>query len=352
MDLWQYLSTASKAIVMYGMGDGADKILAVCECYEISIADFFASDAFVRGQSFHGKRVLSFSDIIDKYGKSNIIVLVAFASSLPEVMEHIRFIGEQCEMYIPDVPVRGASLFCEAYEKENAEVLRASYELLADDRSREVFRGVLDFRRTGRIEPLLSTAESKDAIIHELLHLNEYRTVVDVGAYNGDTAEELISLCPGLDKIYAIEPDRRNYAKLARFASFHTQVIPVNAAAWSENTTLIFDDSGNRNAGLADSSRSRRSAEVKAITLDSLITEKVEHIKYDVEGAEAEALLGSRETIQRYKPDLLVSLYHRTEDLHRLIMLVHTIMPEYELYLRRYPYIPAWDLNLYATIKK
>ena len=35
MDLWQYLSKSDKKIVMYGMGNGADKILAVCEKYGV-----------------------------------------------------------------------------------------------------------------------------------------------------------------------------------------------------------------------------------------------------------------------------------------------------------------------------
>ena len=84
MDLWQYLSSSKKSIVMYGMGNGADKIIGVCDRYGIEISDFFASDGFVRGQIFHGKKVLSFSQIKEKYGKDNIIVLVAFASSLSD----------------------------------------------------------------------------------------------------------------------------------------------------------------------------------------------------------------------------------------------------------------------------
>ena len=71
-DLWNYLSKAKKTIVMYGMGNGADKILAVCQQYNIEIADFFASDGFVRGHSFHGKTVLSYSQVKEKYGKENI----------------------------------------------------------------------------------------------------------------------------------------------------------------------------------------------------------------------------------------------------------------------------------------
>ena len=50
MDLWQTLAETNKTVVMYGMGNGADKILAVCERYGIEVAEFFASDDFVRGQ--------------------------------------------------------------------------------------------------------------------------------------------------------------------------------------------------------------------------------------------------------------------------------------------------------------
>lgn len=352
MDLWQYLSASKKTVVMYGMGNGADKILAVCEKYGIAVADFFASDGFVRGQSFHGKTVLAFSDVINKYGKDNIIVLVSFASSLPDVMNNIIKIGEQCEMYIPDVPVRGSTLFCEEFETANKDSIAKAYSLLADDRSREVFKGILDFRRTGRLEYLSATEDSRDIIMSELLNLNEYRVAADVGAYNGDTAEELITLCPLIERIYAFEPDRKNYKKLELCASNHPEILPINAAAWSENRTLIFDDSGNRNAGLNEEGISKRKAEVQAVSLDNIINEKIDYIKYDVEGAEKEALLGSYDTIRKYAPDLLISLYHRTEDLHELILLVNNIYPEYNLYLRRYPYIPAWDLNLYATIKR
>ena len=86
-DLWQHLRETDKTIVMYGMGNGADKILDICEKNGICVADFFASDGFVRGHSFHGKTVLSYSAIKEKYGVQNIIVLLSFASSLPDVLD-------------------------------------------------------------------------------------------------------------------------------------------------------------------------------------------------------------------------------------------------------------------------
>ena len=51
-------------------------------------------------------------------------------------------------------------------------------------------------------------------------------------------------------------------------------------------------------------------------------------------------------TINEYSPTLLVSLYHRSEDAFALPLLIKEKFPQYKLYLRRYRYIPAWDLNL------
>lgn len=352
MDLWQYLSATDKHVVMYGMGNGADKILAVCERYGIVVEDFFASDGFVRGQLFHGKRVISFADVLEKYGADNVVVLVSFASSLPDVMAQIERVAAVCEMYIPDVPVKGDTLFCEAYESEHAAALAKACALLADERSREVFSGVVKFRRTGRLDVLRATEDDRTTVMRELLHLDEYRAAADVGAYDGDTARELTELCPNIERIWALEPDRRNYRKLCAYAEGEARVNAVNAAAWCERTTIVFDDSGNRNAGVDADGTARRTAEVQAITLDELMgNERVDYIKYDVEGSERQAIQGSARIIREQMPDLLISLYHRTEDLHELILQLHELCPEYRLYVRRYPYIPAWDLNLYATVK-
>ena len=42
-DLWSYLASTDKKIVMYGMGNGADKILEICAHRGIEIADFLTS---------------------------------------------------------------------------------------------------------------------------------------------------------------------------------------------------------------------------------------------------------------------------------------------------------------------
>ena len=135
LDLWQYLAATDKKIVMYGMGNGADKILAVCERYGIEIADFFASDGFVRGHSFHGKVVLSYSDTKAKYGAENMIVLISFGSSLPDVLELLRRVDAECETYAPDVPVCDGEIFNYEFFNSHKDEIEKVHSLLADDES-------------------------------------------------------------------------------------------------------------------------------------------------------------------------------------------------------------------------
>ena len=52
-------------------------------------------------------------------------------------------------------------------------------------------------------------------------------------------------------------------------------------------------------------------------------------------------------TITRHRPKMLLSAYHRTEDLFALPLQVLELQPDYRLYLRHYPYLPAWDVNYY-----
>ena len=61
-----------------------------------------------------------------------------------------------------------------------------------------------------------------------------------------------------------------------------------------------------------------------------------------------EALEGSRKTIQKFMPDICLSLYHRSEDIFSLPLALNKMEPGYSLYLRRKRCLPAWEINLYA----
>lgn len=377
-DLWRYLQIQSKQgrpVVLYGMGNGADKIIAVCEKYGIHVSDFFASDGFVRGHSFHGRRVLSFSEAKEKYG-TDMIVLLSFASSRPEVLDLIQRVAEQCELYAPDVPVCGDTLFNSEFYQAHKNEFDGVRNLWADDMSRRVFDSILQYKLSGRIDILRSLESTPQDAFSELLKPQDYRVSMDLGAYTGDSIRELLTYAPNMAHVIAFEPDPRNFRKLTAYADSLSNegatccVHPINAGAWDTCGQLLFHGSGNRNATLCGTATSPdlqtqftitdayfgKSVEVSVATVDDKAKEilgdvPVDYIKYDVEGAETEALRGSAHIIQTYAPDLLVSCYHRSEDLFALPLLVHQMQPAYKLYLRRMSGIPAWDINLYAMCR-
>ena len=348
-DLWSYLASSKKKIVMYGMGNGADKILAVCEKYGIEVSDFFASDGFVRGHSFHGKVVLSYSAMKEKYGAENVIVLLSFGSCLPDVLELLERVASECETYAPDVPVCGSELFTLDFFESHKEEIKRAYDLLADDTSRSIYVNVINYKLSGKMSYLFD-AQTQKSETYSLLSADRFISCADLGAYNGDTLREIISVCPNIEKIYALEPDRRNYKKLFEYCESYdgkAELFPINAAAWSEDTTLVFGNEGNRNSGIFAPTKTAKTVEISARALDSVLGgERVDYIKYDVEGAEREAIEGSAKAILAHHPALLVSAYHKSEDIFALPLQIHALCPKYKLYYRRYPYIPAWDLNL------
>ena len=354
-DVWQKLKSTKKPIVLYGMGNGADKILSVMDTYGVKAADFFASDGFVRGHSFHGKRVLSFTEAREKY--PDMLVVISFASSLPEVIARFDEIDSLYETVSPDVPVSGDTLFTYDWFSEHVPEFEKVCDMLADEESRAIYENIINYKISGKLCYLRAAVSDEACVMRELVRPDTVRSYLDLGAYNGDTVRQMLDAAPYLQNVWAMEPDARNYKKLCLYAEGETRasVRTYPYAAWNKRETLTFRVEGNRNSTIAQNGtagitvKQAKERQIEAERPDAVLGgSPVDYIKYDVEGAERQALLGTEETIRQYKPRLLVSLYHRTEDLYELPMLVGSLHNDYRLYLRRFPYVPAWDINLYC----
>ena len=352
-DMWDALAAEQRPIVVYGMGNGADKLIARLEKYGVEIADFFASDGFVRGHLFHGMRVKSFSEIKESYPE--FVIVLSFASNRSEVLSMLEEINGSYDMLVPDMPVAGEDEYFdrEFYNAHYEELLRAR-DALADEESRCAFDAMMNCKLTGRMEYLLGAWSDREDM-YGLMPRESVENAVDAGAYNGDTVREMKEYFPGLKKVVAIEPDVRNFKKLVKYseAENDVSVVTVNAAAWCEDADGVFLGSGNRNSSVSSTaSYQHKDQAVRLVTIDSLCEGRVDYIKYDVEGAEAEALEGSHKVIERDRPVLLVSAYHRSRDAFSLVNLLAERYPFYRIYLRRLKCVPAWELNLILIPEK
>ncbi len=216
--VWQRLKTCGKPVVLYGMGDGADKVLSAFEKYGIVASAVIASDDFVRGQSFHGFTVKKLSDVENEF--SDFVIALCFASQLPDVMDKIAQISHQHEVVVPSVPVFGSKLFDDNFINENQADIDRAYSLLADGKSKETYKNILSFYYTGKIELLTPVTVGKDEPFKNILKLGKSESYVDLGAYNGDTIDEFLKYTEGsYKKITALEPNSKNFAKLKAHCS-------------------------------------------------------------------------------------------------------------------------------------
>ena len=167
-DIWEKLAHEERPIAVYGMGNGADKLFAkLAEIGKKPVA-VFASDGFVRGQSFRGYRVQSLSEIEAAY--PDFVILVSFASRLPGVMEMIFALSERHTLYLPDMPVMGESYFTRVFMEEHAAELAAVHARLADEQSRSIFSAVISYKITGDVSYLknaCSTPEEEYALLSD-----------------------------------------------------------------------------------------------------------------------------------------------------------------------------------------
>ena len=231
------------------------------------------------------------------------------------------------------------------------------YSTLSDSESKTILALILWYKLTGDVKYLYS-AVSETADGSDIIDFNAITSYADIGAYTGDTVRDAVAAMPSLRRIFAIEPDSRAYKKLSAYAdtlsSDKLTITTLNAAAWDKQTTLTFISGGGRGSNISGgvSHRGEKSVTVNTAVPNLILPYDIDFIKYDVEGAEAEAISGTSVIISESAPALLVSAYHKTNDLLALPAKLLSLYPGYSLYLRRSCGVPAWDINLFAIKNK
>lgn len=166
------------------------------------------------------------------------------------------------------------------------------------------------------------------------------RIVVDVGDFVGDSVLILSELLP--ERIITFEAVPEHYKLLNKTIRLNhlDDVTAINCALGKKRETMTMNL-----AGSCSTVTDRKGIdfngviEVPVISLDEYVKEqKLEDIgliKVDIEGGEPDFLLGAKETIAKFKPILLISIYHNAHDFFELK-----------------PMIEEWDLGYHFSIYK
>jgi FkbM family methyltransferase len=143
--------------------------------------------------------------------------------------------------------------------------------------------------------------------------------VIDGGGYWGETALYFAHLAGEGGLVVSFEFEPSNLAAVDRNLGLNPELARrirvMPSALWSEaGNEVAFRSFGPGTAIVADGE-----ASASTDTIDALVArgevERVDFIKFDIEGAELEALRGAEATLRRFRPRLAIASYHKPDDL-------------------------------------
>ncbi len=171
--------------------------------------------------------------------------------------------------------------------------------------------------------------------------------LVDGGAFTGDSFEQMHAAGYKFESIYAFEPDAENFRKLAissaKFAA-QTKISLWPCGLWHSTCRLSFAEGDGTSSKITDVGNSI----LPVVALDEVLHGiDVNLLKFDIEGAELDALKGSRRLIERYRPGLAICLYHHPGHQWSIPLWIASVHADYRFYYRAYEH-NTWETVLYA----
>ncbi len=373
-------------VFVYGVGEYAAKVLQTLERFHIEIEGIVTSAEYYSGNNFCGQKVYVYEQ---KIMEVDHIVLIAAFNILWHKDLTSKLIKEDKvkRIYVTDGNSRymynynylcGSSGFIDPkfyliddfydgitvdrkwnynFYIENKKRFDETYEWLEDDRSKltmeKCLEGWLELSNFSLME-LWKREDFDNQYFPDIVKLcwGGVETIIDCGAYTGDTLLKFDEKIKENYRYYALEPDVRRFEALdSAISKCHGKIFHIPVAAWKTREKLFF--STEHNCGeivdIYENQRKEKANGIEADAIDHIVPqdEKVTYIKMDIEGAELEALRGAAKTIRRCKPKLAICVYHRREDLITIPQFIKSISSGYKLYLRGHLYCPS-EVVLYA----
>jgi FkbM family methyltransferase len=173
------------------------------------------------------------------------------------------------------------------------------------------------------------------------------KDVIDGGAFIGDSALMFLQTY-SVGRVFAFEPEKHNYQLLleTKIINNDSSIIPINSGLSdvNENKSILCN-------GPASTVTDKGTEIIKVITIDTYIKEhqniNVSLIKLDIEGYELKAIKGAVETIKKFKPILLISIYHTPADFFEIKPYIENLNLGYKFIVKKInPSHPVYETML------
>lgn len=118
-------------------------------------------------------------------------------------------------------------------------------------------------------------------------------------------------------------------------------IVLIEKGLWNKHANIGFRGSGNSSSKVIELDENctdfSSTETIEVVAMDDVAECKdATFIKMDLEGSEIMALKGAEKIIKRNKPKLAVCIYHSDQDMLEIIQYIHSLVPEYKLFVRQH----------------
>lgn len=339
---------SADALALYGAGQLGRQVLARLRSVGVEPAAFADDTPSKQGTQIDGLPVLSPREFAARFGGRAVYAVTIFnpAASFLRVARALREQTGARVVSFLEVAWKYPETFLPHYQFElpqqvlaKAASIRRAFRLFADEESRRQFVAHLRFRLRldfAALPPSSLGDYFPEGVVPEL---SPDTTFVDCGAFDGDTLRRFVERQRGrFAEVYAFEPDAENFRRLSAYAATlgpdaAARTHLFRAAVGARRERLRFDS----DAGMASALSDAGGEEVEVLPVREVVPARGEgtlFLKFDVEGAEADALDGAAELVGRARSLTAVCVYHRPDDLWELPLRLRQLAPGHRLFLR------------------
>lgn len=336
-------------VVFYGCGAHFNCVLEQWNKFLHRQVDFCCdSNSSKWGKYFRGIKCLSPTELIAIKDDCIVFVTIGDYKDVFNFLKKKKFTSVNL---IYDTDLRS---LCSLSSRNNSDIivkLIQVYNYLFDTQSKRVFLSVISrvLDKNAPLNIMTRVYEPDQYFPSEVVNLTKNESFVDIGAFDGDTIKDFIKRVKGrFDNIFSFEVNKDNFKLLKKTIdslSNNFKIKAYNFGIWNKEADIRY--TLGVSTGTAIGVGTARGC-VKP--LDRVLSrKKVTYIKMDVEGAELNALRGSKEIINSQKPKLAISVYHNFKDLWEIPLYIKKLVPDYKIYLRHHTNLHC-DTVCYAVI--
>lgn len=330
----------SQGVVIFGAGQLGKKISTHLQKQHIQIFCFADNNKNKVGNVLNGIPIFSLDEAAEKFQKS--ICIIAIWNPLYHYDVIIKQLNEnkftnivhaaQVMQLYSDELLPHYHFQSPKFYFDNKNLIIKAYSLLNDNESRKQYLEQLKYRLKIDFNSLPTPDTKNQYFPKDIIKLADSEVFLDAGAYDGDTFFEFSSRVNNkYNKYIALEPDPSNYELITINLRKFQNIIADPYAVGSKHEFLSFNSTGGEGASI----NTEGDITVECVSIDEKYKiHKPTFLKFDIEGAELEALKGAVNLIKEMTPTIAVCIYHKPQDIFEIPLWINEVNSNYNFYVR------------------